>query len=142
MPYSCLLWLFDPQDKGISHCYIYLELLTQWYSTSFQRLQSSAICYENLTPQINFLLYPPQHFYALLGFVPLSTRKKILKYLLQISIMSAGFHFYIEFFFNKHLHSKCEISIKCNIWQLLLLSSFIILYYNIFIYNIINLYIL
>jgi len=116
LPYSCLLWLFHHEEKGISHCK-YLELRTQWHSTSFQRPQSSTICYENFTPQINFLLLPPQHFYALLGHVPLSTRKKILKYLLQLSIMSAGICFYIEFFFDKHLHSKCEISIKCNIWQ-------------------------
>jgi len=129
---------FTMKTKGISHCHNYLELLTQWQSTSFQRPQSSAICYENLPPRINFLLYPPQHFYSLLGFVPLNTRKKILKYSLQTSILSAEIRFYIQFFFNKHLHSRCEISIKCNILQIL--CSVALLYYIIFIYNIINIY--
>ena len=45
--------------------------------------------------KINFLLYPSQHFYVSLGFIPFSIKKEILKYLLQISIMSAGIYFYI-----------------------------------------------
>jgi hypothetical protein len=106
-------WNYSPSDTAL-------------HSKDLSPLQSAM---RTSQYKMNFLLYPSQHFYASLGFIPFSIKKEILKYLLQISIMSAGICFLIEFFFDKHLHSKCEISIKCNIWQLLLLSSFIIIHF-------------
>jgi hypothetical protein len=92
-------WIYSPSDTAL-------------HSKDLNPLQS-AIRTSHL--KINSLLYPSQHFYASLGFITFSMKKEILKYMLQISIMSAGICFFTEFFFNKHLHSKCEITMKCNI---------------------------
>jgi hypothetical protein len=92
-------WIFSPSDTAL-------------HSKDLNPLQSAM---RTSRLKKNFLLYPTQHFNASLGFIPLSIKKEILKYLLQISVMSAGICFHIEFFFDKHLHSKCEVSINCNI---------------------------
>ena len=96
----------------IVNAWIYSPSNTALHSEDLSHLQSAM-----RTPhlKINFLLYPSQYFYASLEFISFSIKKEVPKYMFQISIMSAGICFYIEFFFDKHLHSKCEISINCNI---------------------------